>query len=490
MADPPVELDPTVALQLVALRHVGVLATRPEGAGAHVPAEDMAAALSFAERIEEFVGHLRAKMVMSVPNWGGLGGTLGEVAVGTAASGARAVRQLVERQVRPGTTPAAAVDRHAFLYYANQVHAAREFLEVIAGERPWADSAGARLNIAAIEGWHDEAEIVISFVPVVGTLYGLGMAIYGKTMLGRKRSALERVVLVAGPILEVASAIVKGTSKITGQAIMVAKISNYGQVQIKGFATIFDALEMAVGARALTETDTATLARIAKAVKAGAVLTETEIVEANYIVSRMRESATAAEWLEITRAATGKPEQPGKYITQLRQTELMVGEAEAAEKTATALGEQVVALPKATPVDYRTGRVNSAGKFKQIDGVKHPDLLIGGELADIVVPLTKDIKALIGTIGIKHRQGGTVVVNLGARCPVRAPDLIAQFGRFWGKPEFMSIWRVVVVDGATVQPLIRPAKYRPPVVPAKSNGIAAAVLLRRLDDVRAEDASR
>src|SRR2546423_277559 len=106
MADPPVELDPTVALQLVALRHVGVLATRPEGAGGPVPAEDMAAALSFAERIEEFVGDLRAKMVMSVPNWGGLGGTLGEVAVGPAASGARAVRQLVERQVRPGTTPA------------------------------------------------------------------------------------------------------------------------------------------------------------------------------------------------------------------------------------------------------------------------------------------------------------------------------------------------------------------------------------------------
>jgi hypothetical protein len=400
--------------------------------------------------------------------------------IGAASSSSRSIREYIERLSHGTAATVPALDRHIFLYYANQVYAAQNLLEVASRERAWSDSAGAQNNATLIEGWYSQAEMLVSLVPVFGQLYNLSMAVYGKTLLGRHRSALERVFLVGSTLLDVVT--LKG-AKITSRALVAAKISNYGQVQVKGFASVTDALAMAVGARELASHELADLSRIGALVKSGASLTSEDAVLANRIVGRMREAGTAAEWLSVVEQLTGQVEQKGKYITNLQHVQLGVGEAEAGQAAAVALGEQVVALPKTSPELYKNGIVSTTtGAFKTIDGIKHPDLLIGRELADIVVPQTPNINSLIGSIGIKGRQGGTVVVNLAARSPIRAPALISALPRFWGRPEYITISRLVVMDGGAAQLFLRPLKYQ--VIPGGSPLTSIIQLLQNYIDAQ------
>jgi ubiquinone biosynthesis protein UbiJ len=472
------EIDPFVSYLLAALTHAGDLATGGQDAPTEVPTDDLKTALVFAQAVEQAAHQLYLDFDSLLV--GGIGATVARIAIGAASSSSRSVRESIERLSHGAGAAVPAFDRHTFLYYANQVYAAQNLLEVVSRERAWSDSVGAQINAALIDGWYSQAEMIVSLVPVFGQLYNLGMAAYGKTLLGRQRSALERVLLVGSTLLDVAT--LKG-AKVTSRALLAAKISNYGQVEVKGFASVGDALAMAVGARELASHELADLSRIGALVRSGATLTAGDVVLANRLVARMREAGTVAEWLSIVEELTGQLEQKGKYITQLKQVQLGPGEADAGQATAAALGEQVVALPKTTPDLYRNGIVSTTtGAFQTIDGVKNPDLLIGRELADIVVPETPNMNSLIGSIGAKGRQGGTVVINLAARSPIRAPELVSALPRFWGRPEFLTISRLVIQDTGPAQVFLRPFKYQ--VVPGGSPLASLVQLMQNYADAQ------
>lgn len=352
---------------------------------------------------------------------------------------ARGAVDAILRRARAGVTsaPLAAAD-------LVRVEAAREYLEILAGDRGVDESplVADVDNAQLIAG--EVGRFALHMTPIIGSLIMLGEAAVGTSILGRDLSPFERALLGGGALLAEVATIARGVRMVVA-ATRLAKVAGIGRAQ---------ALRLVLTGRNLTPHEAAELMRLANKVRAGEALVEAESTVVNRILVKLGESTRVADayaqaTMEVGALAAGR-------FYNLSREAIEVVEQEAAEILAREL-QAVVLRPAKTA----------------LKGGKNPDYVINDLVAELVAPLTGSIDAFITKVATKHAQAGIVVVSM-ARTTLTAPEFIAQIGRLWGKSNFADVSRVIVIaEGKIAAQLLPPASAAAVLAPAAVRATAS-----------------
>jgi hypothetical protein len=331
--------------------------------------------------------------------------------------------------------PAPPMHRSQWDYHISEFEIGMEFLEVLTGERTLDQTSAPALE----EGAWTTIDVLVSTMPVVGTLLVAGEAIVGRDLAGRKLSGLHRALLGGLVILSELGTLIRAASAAT-DALRIAALSK-AEVSVLRNVSRARAVALVAGARSLTAPEKSLLKRLARLVKTGGKLSPEDLVKANALLGKMNEAGMAAEALERNAAklqgATGLVVEEGAQISESTK---QVGEKLLKArrfKQALALKEQPGAL----------------------QGVKTADFVMDGQLVEAYVPKSTRVDNVIKEIADYHRQAGTFAVDL-SKSTIRSFDLITQLGRLWGKPQATDIGLVIVIDGELVTDVARPSVFR------------------------------
>lgn len=290
----------------------------------------------------------------------------------------------------------------------------------------------------------------IHLIPVVGSLVMIGEALVGKDIWGRPLSTTERAILGAGALLAEIGPLIR-VGRAAAAASRLSRVAGISRMQ---------AVRMVFVARTLTATDRAALEQLAAKIRAGKALTEAEEALANRLIGKMGEAARVTAVRAEVEAVTGAARQPGRFTNlgkSISRDEQRVGEALARD-----LKADVVRPPEST-----------------VSGVKNPDYILDDVVAEAYSPRTADVENLIRGAVKKHKQAGVMVIDV-THSAVKADDLLAAADRFFGRPEFADVGRLIVVQGEKVAgQALRPAA-----------GSAAPTIIRGTASAAAEKAGR
>jgi hypothetical protein len=320
------------------------------------------------------------------------------------------------------------------------VHPRRGFIPYPAGRPLISAQAGQRFV-------EELTRTGIHLIPVVGPLVMIGEALVGRSIWGRNLSTTERVILGAGALLaEIGPLIRAGRAAVA--ASRLSTVAGVSQLQ---------ALRMIMASRVLTATERATLERLSAEIRAGRALSEADQVLANRLIGKMSEHLRVAATRAEVEAVTGVARQPGRFTnlgTSISADEARVGQALARD-----LNADVVRPLEST-----------------VPGVKNPDYILDDVVAELYSPRTGNIENLIREAVKKHRQGGVMVVDL-THSPVSPTTVLGSAGRFFGRPEFADVGRLIFVQGdRVIGQALRPAtsSLAPTIIRGGASAAAAA----------------
>jgi hypothetical protein len=322
-------------------------------------------------------------------------------------------------------------------------------------------------------------EAAISFLPIVGPIFDLSMAVVGKSLYGRQRSPLERVIIGIGVFVPLLVEVAVQGTKITARTVLLMKVNKVGSTNIKRFNKIFEAIPIAVAMRELTPEQIKEVLLLVEKLGKGVKLAQEEASRFAYLAGRLYEAGTAGHWLEIIKSKTGTAEIKGRHITDLSGVKFREGEREAGEVIARELNEQVIHLPELGPDEFQKG-IKKAIR----EGEKHPDVLIGREFGDVKRATTSNAYAYRTNMTKGGRQGGTIIADLQGT-QLRASELEKQLPGLWGSSGGRKIHRVIIVDGGKAKVFHRPQQFSPLAFTPPVN--ATAIELHKVwDEVQKE----
>jgi hypothetical protein len=345
-----------------------------------------------------------------------------DIIVPTAAGAVRSMlrRLWMHRSMSPGQP----MRRPLLDRDVREFEMGRDFFEVLDEERPYEASIGPAIDRGAAM----TAEMYIGMVPVVGSLWMLAEAAVGREFLtGHVLSDTERVVLGAGALLAEVGTIVRGgaTSVRAVQLALLSSRTGFGRLGA------VEALRLAYASRALTRTEAAAMRSLIAVIRRGGRLSAEETVLANRLVGKMREVAIVEEALAAHGAAGAR-----------RGAVALGFEAASADERRVA---NALAAHYQTTVVRVTEQATNAGRA----GARTGDIALGGRLAEIYTPQGSNIENVIRKAVNKHGQAGTMIIDL-TRSALGPNTLLGSAGRFWGRPEFADVVRLIVVHGSDV----------------------------------------
>jgi hypothetical protein len=365
------------------------------------------------------------------------------------------------RQILDGSPPGAGQVRSLLggwpLIWVQYLYLAYEPLQIIEGEVPLAESAIAQ----AAEFVNDYDDFVLTVFPVVGEVVLAYEAAFGSQLVGgRKLSTLERVVDVVGLILPYAlGALVKEAPKV-GIAFrrfrvnLVRLIPKSAAAQLDRFTA-----DMVIGLRSLPKESFEKFLRI---IRVAGPLTPDQAKSINFFMSRIDYASRLAQWLQIIERRVGKELKGVHVLLRPAKVGLKAHEQAMMEKLSRLTGKPVVAIPEIHPREYeellRKMTTTPEAALPQVTGVKYPDTVWNGELAELYqVEGGTSEKVLRKTIADKGKQASTLVVTNGPNSTFNLPSLFDQ--RFWSWPEGQYVNKVVILFDQSVRIIERPARY-------------------------------
>ncbi len=285
----------------------------------------------------------------------------------------------------------------------------------------------------------------IHLIPVVGPLVMIGEALIGRSIWGRRLSTIERAILGVGALLaEIGPLIRAGRAAVA--ASRLSTVAGVSQLQ---------ALRMIMASRVLTAADRTTLERLSAEITAGRALSEADQVLANKLIGKMSESLKVAAARAEVEAVTGVARQPGRFHNL--SSSMSADEARVGQALARDLNADVVRPLEST-----------------VRGVKNPDYILDDVAAELYSPRTGNIEKIIQKAVEKHEQAGVVVIDL-THSSVPAATVLGSAGRFWGKPEFADVGRLIFVQGdRVIGEALRPSSLAPTIVRGGTSAAAAA----------------
>ena len=421
-ADQPAEpaLQSEVANAILALGRARDLATAAP--------PDLDSALILVNGVHEWMGEVASSSdVDRVYRPRGFMFATAEIFVGRARAAVTLMRRRITSQQRALRTRP--MNRPQFEYDLREFMVAREFLEVLNRERAYEASMGPTVEAYA----NEMAEVQVSMIPVVGSLVAAGEAIAGRTLYGqRPLGTTERAIIGASAALAALGPVIR-TGRVTTQAARMALVSSrtgFGPISLR------EAWLLTVGTRSLTPAQSARLSELAQAIRSGRTLGAREIVDANRIVSRMREAALVSEALRRTAGEAGG----------------VVGMA----------GANADEIRVAGALHRHTGRrvtrvVEQAATSRgRTPGATTGDFVVGSELVENVSVRTPRLEALLTAVAKKHRQAGIVAVDM-THTTISPAHVVLSAARLWGKPHMLDVNRIILVRGTdVVGDLLRP----------------------------------
>jgi hypothetical protein len=84
-----------------------------------------------------------------------------------------------------------------------------------------------------------------------------------------------------------------------------------------------------------------------------------------------------------------------------------------------------------------------------VQGVKNPDYILDDLVAEAYSPISGNLENIIRGAVSKHKQAGVMVIDM-TKSAVSTSDVLASAGRFFGRPEFSDVSRLIVVHGDKV----------------------------------------
>ncbi|MFD7462077.1 MULTISPECIES: pre-toxin TG domain-containing protein [unclassified Streptomyces] len=425
-----------------------------------VPYADMVAAHEIAVEVRQRVRawHARASMT----RWPAFVAFGAQGLVDAAASAASRfeveTRLLAERGREGGEVPSARGGWPPV--WVRSMNAAREPLEIIAGERAAADGDLAIASELTYEEIHDH----LLFVPVVGEVVLALDVISGRNVISwRRLSATERALaalgIVLAPVLAAGARVALRATVITRRAVLLALAERGVFAQMPAAARRGVSLQMAIGLRILPEADFAQLLTVLRRV---GPMTKKEYDFVNFVLARVTYRSRHAMWLSIARKRIGRLRK-GTFYPQL-STAHEPHELAAMQRLADASGETVVALPTVLPEHFGLPRP------PEIKTVTYPDAVWGDELCELIRVEGKTAENALKKLGDKGLQANTVVVTVREGVSFTLADVEKEIPRLWGKPERAYLDRVVLLSDTTYKVITRPDRYLVPLVHSLTRG--------------------
>ncbi len=453
-----------------------------------VPAESLEAAGAIAEEVHDFVLSLR--MRFNEVQWPMLGRTPAIVVLGAAQDGAKSL--VIATQERLGSRgrnqpPIQALGGGRIVLAVQEMRLAREFMEIIAGERT--------VETSVLSGADEWAEIYLGLVPVLGEAMIIYEALVGESVITRRKlSHAERamnglaLVLptilshVAAPVLRTAS----NVGRITRRGVEIALEYRRVYRLLETVKRIPHAMQIAIGLRRLPEAEFREFLVLMGRISRGDALTEVELARTTFFFCRMSEDAIAGLWLKIAHDSLGSSLQgfqrlPGSKFQQ-HELELFEGASKLSK-------EPMIGLPKdIMPIDYpRPARFAA-----NVKNVRYADTVWGEGLMDGVSLQATTVDGAVSAIGKKAGQAPTVLVGFAEGCPLRPADIERALPRLFGNARLATIDRIVVYDGARLFEHFRQPFYLPKFMLglAAPRATGGKKLLELVDELEAEPRPR
>ncbi|MEU4925243.1 pre-toxin TG domain-containing protein [Streptomyces yokosukanensis] len=427
---------------------------------ATVPREDVEAAYQIATEVRRLFVEWQERYY-TVP-WPGL------VELGvrvTMNSASAATKHLVEetRRILDGSPPGAGQVRSLYgawpLIWVQWLYAAYDPLRIIEGELPLSETAIGQVG----ELFNDVTDFVLTMIPAVGEWVlayeaGTGHQFAG----GRKLSPVERVLAAFGLVLPAAiGALVKEAPRV-GVVLRNFRVNLARSIPGSAASRLdrFTA-DMVIGLRALPKESFDKFLRIIRITKA---LSADQEKAVNFYLSRIDYASRLAQWMRIIEKKFGTG-LTGVHALE-RPPNLVVGPHEQAmmEELSRLSNKPVVSVPEMHPRDYddfvRKLAADPQTKMPQVKGVKYADTVWGSEFAELYqVQEAKAGENVLDAIKKrgKGKQASTLVVQNG---PGMTHDLPSLFdNRFWCKPDFQWINKIVVIEANALKVIERPVRY-------------------------------
>jgi hypothetical protein len=345
--------------------------------------------------------------------------------------------------------------------WVRTMRASRETLEVVVGERTIQQSFYQAMN-------DQRAEFFWTTMPVVGECILIYEAALGKeAATGRKLSNEERAIdglaVILPHIIEYAGKQIAAGLKITRRAVTLALDDLKIYSITKSIERIPRSINLALGLRILPDqyfnefVDLLHTVKVAQELNLLKFLTNKQISRLNFFVSRMRDSARAAAWLNIVGKELGSATRGG-YVKMKFGVKVKPREEKGLMLLAEQSGDMVVHLPETNPGVYP--------KTSALQGEAHPDAVWRGELVDIYCPQkgTSD-NVIADMITRKQEQAPTIVVALLDDGAFQKDDIASiVYRKIWPNPEATGVSRVVIVDKSGIRIVGRPNIFTPPMM--------------------------
>jgi hypothetical protein len=428
---------------------------------ATVPGIDMQAAVAYAQSVNELIQEWRNRFDQFP--WG-LAQFHARYLVDGAASAARNF-ELETRLRRPQTDRELADEVRSLgggwpAVWITQIKVAREALEILSGERSFANSSFQTIRA----GLEEEVEFLLISTPVIGEAVLVYEAASGRSAVGnRKLSDPERAMAGFGLIMPIIAAYALRTAVRAGaEAIKVTRRSvNIALVYARVYSILETAkrlprcVEIAIGLRALPRETFLEFRGLLRLVAQGAALTDQQITRLSYFFIRMQDVSRLAQWLRIIEQELGTG---FTGLRRLRGVRPDVREDKALALLAEKSGDPVVQLPETLPIDYP---VRSPLKGEAV----FPDAIWRGETCDLYAPTTGNAATVLRQVGGKQSQTSTVVVALLDDAGLTRSDVESRvLVDLWSNPRYAGVSKVVIVDSAGLVVHNRPDKFTLPMM--------------------------
>jgi len=415
---------------------------------ATVPAADMVRANTLAIGLRDQVQDLQSQF--RTISWPSLALFTAITTVGGAADATKHLESRTRELLPalPTQTSVPALYGGLPQFWFNELLAAKYFLEIIDGERSTAD-----LQYGSDLTW----DLILSLWPVVGEGVLIYEAAFGQTLVGgHSISAAERVASGLGIILpQIIARSARVAVRVGAEAVLVTRravtlaLDDLKVYKLLGAARrIPFSVELAAGFRALPEYSFQELRALLAKLRLGNPLKPADLARLNYFFIRMLDLSRLAQWLRIIDTELGAG---AKGFQKLQGVKLMAKEELALRTLAERSADLVVALPKTLPIDYPA--------LTKASGIKYPDGIWRGETFDLLVLETPSLSNAVGNIGRKQSQTSTVLVSLLDGAKLSSTDLSRGLPKLWAHPDYVSISRVVILDGAGFTVYNRPDTF-------------------------------
>ncbi|MFI2758621.1 hypothetical protein ACH5A3_07065 [Streptomyces echinatus] len=377
-----------------------------------------------------------------------------------------ATRHLVEEtgRILDGSPPGAGQVRSLLgawpLVWLQWLYTAFEPLQVIEGELPLPEAAIGRPD----EVLHDFAEFVLSTVPVIGEfVLGYEVAFRRRLVGGRGLSEPERLMAFLGLVLPpVLGALVKQVPKVGGVLLRNFRVNLARRIPGSVAAKLdrFTA-DMVIALRSFPKESYEKFLGIIRVVGRLAPEQETAL---NFYVSRLNLTSRLAQWLRIIERDLGTAFTDVRALKRPPNVVVAAHERAMMEDLSRLSNKRVVSVPEMHPQDYdefvRNLAVDPQTKMPQVNGVKYADTIWGHEFAELYrverAGKAENILKAIKKNG-KGKQSSTLVVTNAPQVSYDLPSLFDN--RFWAKPDFQWIDKVVILQGNALRIIERSVRY-------------------------------